>query len=195
MSQSIDKRKITLINTLAISSLLYLANVIYFPPQVITEVKDMIVDFLWDGKPPKIAYNVLTQSIKKGGVKWIDFGSKTKALKIGFVKGLLDNSLGKWKSAAAYFYKTNNIKIYFQSNHAAYKEINHKFYSDIHNFWSKLQTTDNPTHIVIQNQIIWNNRYVTIENVPYEWASWQTKGTQYVTDILNANGHFLSQRN
>ena len=46
-----------------------------------------------------------------------------------------DNSLGKWKSAAAYFYKTNNIKMYFQSNHAAYKEINHKFYSDIHNFW------------------------------------------------------------
>ena len=49
MLQSIDKRKITVINTLAISPLLYLANVFYFPPQVITEVKDIIVDFLWDG--------------------------------------------------------------------------------------------------------------------------------------------------
>ena len=186
------KGKITVINTLAISPLLYLANVIYVPPQVIAEVKDIIVDFLWDGKPPKIAYNVLIQSIKKGGVKLIDFESKVKALKIGYVKRLLDNSLGKWKSAAAYFYKTNNIKIYFQSNHAAYKEINHKFYSDIHNFWSELQTIENPTNIVIQNQTIWNNRYITIENVPYEWASWQTKGIQYVSDILNANGDFLS---
>ena len=186
------KGKITVINTLAISPLLYLANVIYVPPQVIAEVKDIIVDFLWDGKPPKIAYNVLIQSIKKGGVKLIDFESKVKALKIGYVKRLLDNSLGKWKSAAAYFYKTNNIKMYFQSNHAAYKEINHKFYSDIHNFWSELQTIENPTNIVIQNQTIWNNRYITIENVPYEWASWQTKGIQYVSDILNANGDFLS---
>ena len=89
-------------------------------------------------------------------------------LKIGYVNRLLDNSLGKWKSAAAYFYKTNNIKMYFQSNHAAYKEINHKFYSDIHNFWSIFQTIENPTNIVIQNQTIWNNRYITIENVPYE---------------------------
>ena len=83
--------------------------------------------------------------------------------------------------------------MYFQSNHAAYKEINHKFYSEIHNFWAELQTIENPTNfIVIQNQTIWNNRYITIENVPYEWASWQTKGIQYVSDILNANGGFLS---
>ena len=148
---------------------------IYVPPQVITEIKQIIVDFLWDGKPPKIAYNVLIQNIKKGGVKLIDFGSKIKALKIGFVKRLLDNSPGRWKSPAAYFYQTSNIKRYFQSNHAMSKEINHKFYSDIHNFWSELQTIDKPTHIVIQNQILWNNRYITIENVPYEWVSWKQK--------------------
>ena len=76
------KGKITVINTLAISPLLYLANVIYVPPQVITKVKDIIVDFLCDGKPPKIAYNVLIQSIKKGGVKLIDFESKIKASKL-----------------------------------------------------------------------------------------------------------------
>ena len=72
------KGKLTVINTLAIFPLLYLANVIYVPPQVITEVNDIIIDFLRDGKPPKIAYNVLIQSIKKGGVKLIDFESKIK---------------------------------------------------------------------------------------------------------------------
>ena len=104
------KGKVTIINT--VSPLIYLANVIYVPPQVITEIKQIIVDFLWDGKPPKIAYNVLIQNIKKGGVKLIDFGSKIKALKIGFVKRLLDNSPGRWKSPAAYFYQTSNIKRY-----------------------------------------------------------------------------------
>ena len=59
------KGKVTTINTLVVSPLIYLANVIYVPPQVITEIKEIIVDFLWDGKPPKIAYNVLIQNIKK----------------------------------------------------------------------------------------------------------------------------------
>ena len=59
------KGKITVIYTLAISPLLYLANVIYVPPHVITEVKDIIVDFLWDVKPPKIAYNVLIKVSRK----------------------------------------------------------------------------------------------------------------------------------
>ena len=89
--RSLSIKKTTVINTLAISPLLYLANVIYVPPQVITEVKDIIVDFLWDGKPHKIAYNVLIQSIKKGGVKLIDFESKMKALKIGYVTIILEN--------------------------------------------------------------------------------------------------------
>ena len=72
------KGKITVINTLVISPLLYLANVIHVPPQVITEVKGLITDFLWDGKPAKIAYNVMIQSIKNGGMNLVDFESKLK---------------------------------------------------------------------------------------------------------------------
>ena len=67
----IHYRKITVINTLAISPLLYLANVIHVPSQVITKVKGLITDFLWDGKPAKIAYNLMIQSIKNG---WDELG-------------------------------------------------------------------------------------------------------------------------
>ena len=35
----------TIINTLAVSPFIYLANVLYVPPQVITEIKDILVDF------------------------------------------------------------------------------------------------------------------------------------------------------
>ena len=63
--------KIKVINTLAISPLFYLTNVIHVPSQVITEVKGLITDFLWDGKPAKIAYNVMIQSIKNG---WDELG-------------------------------------------------------------------------------------------------------------------------
>ena len=58
------KGTITVIWTLAIPPSLYLANVIHVPPQVISEVKEIITNLLWDGKPPKIAYTVMIQSIK-----------------------------------------------------------------------------------------------------------------------------------
>ena len=98
------KGKVTIIKSLAVSPLIYLANVIHVPPQVITAIKEIIVEFIsCDGRPPRIAYNVPIQNIKKAGVKLIVFGSKIKALKIGFVKHLLDNRSGRWKSAMAYF--------------------------------------------------------------------------------------------
>ena len=110
------KGKVTVINTLAISPLLYLANTIHVPPQAITEVKQIVVDFIWDGKPSKIAYNVLVQSVEHGGLKWVDFESKVKAAKIVFVKRLLDKSKARWKASVPTFLNTNNTHLYFQCN-------------------------------------------------------------------------------
>ena len=50
------KGKITVINTLALSQLVYLCGIIHVPEIVFSEVKKIIIDFIWDGKTPKIAY-------------------------------------------------------------------------------------------------------------------------------------------
>ena len=39
-------------------------------------MKKIVLDFLWDGKPAKIAYSTLIQSIENGGLKLIDLKSK-----------------------------------------------------------------------------------------------------------------------
>ena len=94
---------------MAIPPLVYLANVIHVPPQVISEVKEIITNFLWDGKPPKIAYNVMIQGIKSGGMNLVDFESKVKAPKVSFIKRLLDDNPGKWKNLANHFYNTQDF--------------------------------------------------------------------------------------
>ncbi len=48
------KGKITIVITLALSSLLYLASMIY----VFKEVKHIVVDFIWEVKTFKITYDV-----------------------------------------------------------------------------------------------------------------------------------------
>ena len=186
------KGKVTVINTLAISPLLYLANTIHVPPQVITEVKQIVVDFIWDGKPSKIAYNVLVQSIEDGGLKLVDFESKVKAAKIVFVKRLLDKSKARWKASAPTFLNTNNTHLYFQCNQSKTEKIKSKFYADVHNFWSEIQAIEQPTSAVIKNQVIWENRYITIQNKPFRWQKWLQHGIRHVRDILSDEGDFLS---
>jgi hypothetical protein len=48
------KGKITIINSLALSSLIYVSSVIDTPQKVINEVDKIIVDFLWNGGTAKI---------------------------------------------------------------------------------------------------------------------------------------------
>ena len=48
--------------------------------------KKIVVDFIWGSKPPKIAYDVMIQSIENGGLKLVDFESKVESLKLGFIK-------------------------------------------------------------------------------------------------------------
>ena len=75
------KGKVTVINTLAISPLLYLANTIHVPPQVITEVKQIVVDFIWDGKPSKIAYKCSRTKYRGRGLEISWFWKKGKSSK------------------------------------------------------------------------------------------------------------------
>ena len=184
------KGKVTVINSLAISPLLYLASVIHVPCRVIQEVKHIVTDFIWNGKPPKIAYNVMIQNIENGGIKLIDFESKVKSLKIGFIKRLLQNKDGKWRATASHFFQTNNLNFYLMCNRGPPDTMDHKFYEETLQCWSELQEVKTPTVDIIYNHTIWENRYITIQNKPIIWRLWQGNGITQVYKIIRDDGEF-----
>jgi hypothetical protein len=185
------KGKITVINTLALPPLIYLASVIHVPDLVIKGVKDLLLNFLWDGKPSKIAYDVIIQQINCGGLKLVDFEEKIKAIKVGWITRLTDSSNGRWKAAPSLFYKTVDLNFYFCCNQSCDPCIKPNFYQDIHNFWSKLQVIKIPNAAIIKNQIIWNNRYITIQKKTVKWDTWIQHGILKINDIIHSSGHFL----
>ena len=185
------KGKVTAINSLAISPLLYLASVIHVPCRVIQEVKQIVTDFIWNGKPPKNAYNVMIQNMENGGLKLVDFESKVKSLKVGFIKRLLQNKDGKWRATASHFFQTNHLNSYFMCNRGPCNIIDHKFYEETLQYWSELQEVKVPTTEIIYNQTIWDNRYITIQNIPFLWRLWQEKGIKQVYNIIRDDGEFL----
>ena len=185
------KVKVTVINSLAISPLLYLASVIHVLCRVIQEVKHIVTDFIWNGKPPKIAYNIMIQNIENGGIKFIDFKSKVKSLKIGFVKHLLQNKDGKWQATASHFFQTNNLNFHLMCNRGPPDTMDHEFYGETLQCWLELQEVKTPRADIIYNQTIWENRYITIQIKPIIWRLWQENGITQVYNIICDDGEFL----
>ena len=186
------KGKITVINTLALSQLIYLCSIIYVPENVYSEVKKIILDFLWDGKPAKISYNTLIQGIENGGLKLIDLKSKVKSLSIAWIKRLTGESDAKWKFIPKILYKTCDLKFYFLCNSSPLTAvIQPKFYQYIQNIWAEMMEVNELAPSIIHNQVLWNNRYITIQNKSFYWKKWKDAGIIRVHDLIT-NNNFLS---
>ncbi len=165
------KGKITIVNTLALSSLLYLASVIHVPSMVFKEVNHIVVDFIWEGKTSKIAYDVLIQQTEEGGLKLVDFEDKVKSLKVMWAKRLTKHEKERWMAAPTVFYKTQNLSQHFFFNQDKIK-MEPTFYEHIHNYWSELQSVEITKVDTILNQVIWNNRFITIKKMAFRWEKW-----------------------
>ncbi len=63
------KCKITIVNTVALSPLIYTSTLIETPPEIIKETNDIIQNFIWEGKTTKIAQNTRIKNIEQGGLK------------------------------------------------------------------------------------------------------------------------------
>ncbi len=63
------KRKITIVNTLVLSPLIYVSSLIDTPPEALKVIHDIIQNFIWEGKTAKIAQNILIKNIEQGGLK------------------------------------------------------------------------------------------------------------------------------
>jgi len=64
------KGKITVLNSLATSILVYSCTILETPYRVITEIDKTFFDFLWDGGNNKIAKNIIIIKIENGTWKW-----------------------------------------------------------------------------------------------------------------------------
>ena len=98
----------------------------------------------------------------------IDFESNVKALKVSFIKRILDDNPDKWKKLANHFCNAQDLDFYFQCN----RIIVYQFYAEVHNYWFEPQRVKEIDLHLVSNQVIWNNRYITIWNKPFRWRNW-----------------------
>ena len=188
------KGKITVINSLAIAPLVYIASVTAVPKRVIKEVNSIIFEFLWNSKQPKVANNVMIQKIEDGGLKMMDFESKLKALKISWVNRLIDHH-ANWQLAPKRFYNTHDLNFFFSSKPKIRNNNSIPlFYREILTYWSELHNVEPTSGLQVRSEIIWNNIFITSNKSTLFWNEWYQHGVVRIGDILNRNGDFLSHK-
>ena len=73
--------------------------------------------FIWDNKKPKIKHATLIADYSEGGYKDVDIETKIYALKVNWVKRLLDSIFHSWKIIPTILFSgIGGLKVVFHSN-------------------------------------------------------------------------------
>ena len=134
------KGKVTIVNSLMVSQMLYIASVIHILKWAITKYNTLITNFIWDNKPPKIKYTTLIAPITQGGLNLQDLETKIKANKIKWIKHLVDKKISKpWKDylQLKIKYPIHEISLHNKREYN-HKMLDQKFYIGMFSTWAKI---------------------------------------------------------
>ena len=171
--------RVNIVKTLAISKLTFICSVLDTPKGFTDEVNNIIFDYIWKYKNPKLKKTTIVKNKKEGGLNMLDFTLFDKALKIIWVKRLCANDKRPWKFIPLSLLSNVGGNLLFRCNYnIQYLPLNEnlpKFYRDIISHWQKINSTNSITKGNVLNQIIWNNQFIRV-NKSSVFFPWLGKG-------------------
>ena len=191
--------KVTILKTLVISKVTFLASMITVPSDILRRLNNILYEFLWGGKRGKIKRAIVINKAEKGGINMIDIESMVKALKCRWVHRLMRSCDETWKIVAEYYFKDyGGSKLIFCYNidKRGLKLMTKKlpsFYREILTNWYDFRNQDVQkkwTPNSIGEQIIWGNKFIQSDNKPLFFQEWIEAGILYVADVFQ-NGQLI----
>jgi hypothetical protein len=186
--------KITILKSLAFSTLTYQCCSLTPPEDFIKTVNDMAFKFLWSNKKDKIKRKTIIADYPDGGLRMLDIETFIKAQKVMWVKRLCREGDANWKAYPLHVLNKIMGKNSFKCN------LNIKttpkideFYWSILKNWMELQEVNklNMTTMDIRRQSLWLNKHITINKKEVKWNNWVNNGIFFIHDIVDNNGIFL----
>ena len=92
--------------TLAISKIVFASHIGSISCDILSHLKKVHKDFIWDGKKPKIKHSTLIANYSQGGLKDIDIETKLKSLNLSWIKRLHDDNFHPWKVIPTYIFSS-----------------------------------------------------------------------------------------
>ena len=198
--ESWKKRKLTLFgkctvtNSLAISKLVYLANILELPDEnYIKKINRLIFNFIWN-KTDRIKRNTMIGKIEDGGMGITDIESKFKALKASWVRKLenTDHCILSYLNS----YVPKNIDFNYLAMTSEKRIENFEiiqamplFYKQVFTCFNACKNINDKLNIVhFIKQPIWSNEKFSYRGKSIYFPNWLKSNILYVKDLFTNNG-------
>lgn len=181
--------KITVIKSLALSQLVHLFSVLEDQISFLDEIETVFMDFLWDGKPARIAKTALYNTVYEGGLKMVHVHSFSGSIKTSWVHKLLNpEKQGLWKTifldSIKHFGGTSIFRLNKPSVSLIAEKIKNVFWKNIILVWSNVsQEPDSIENIL--DQPIWYNNLIKAGNESLYNKKMMNSNILYIRDIFN----------
>lgn len=151
--------QILVVNTLLVSQLVYkMMMVCMMTQEQYKEFKAIILEFLWEGRKPKIAYSKLILPYSKGGLKLHNIMIRNKAMRLAWIPKMLNES--NWANLMQSFLPIPTQMIFkcnISAKHVDVLGINNRLIKEIVKCWAELNLTIPKNRQQVLNQILWFN--------------------------------------
>uniref|UniRef100_A0A672R4V8 Reverse transcriptase domain-containing protein n=1 Tax=Sinocyclocheilus grahami TaxID=75366 RepID=A0A672R4V8_SINGR len=187
------KGKVLVLNVLMVSKLWYILYGSSMPMWAEKRLKKCFLDFLWKGKPARIAYNTLIGAEGEGGLGLMDIEQRKNSLRVKIIKMYLDEeNKVEWKKTMEYFLsKCGNFNlgdnILWMRTKKWMTEGVPDFYKELMSAWGKFLTCVyfNPQgRENILNQPLFLNNGILNQGKGIFYKKWWDVGITKVRDVL-----------
>ncbi|KAL9960119.1 hypothetical protein ACROYT_G033528 [Oculina patagonica] len=182
--------RITILKTLALSKLVYNTSMLSFPYSFVKTVNQTIKSFIW-GKTAKIKHTTMIGPKEKGGLNMPDFDIVNNSLKVTWIKRLNDSPHdASWSHIPLAYLNKVGGRFLFECNYELKSlkvNIPLDFYKEALEAWQKLTVSTPESKEQILEEIIWNNRFITIDGSSVYYKQWHEAGVTKIGDIFKGD--------
>ena len=180
--------KVEVINTLVASLFVYrMTSLPAIPAYISEKFNKMIEEYIWNKAKPKIPLEVLQSLPEDGGLGLVDIVRKDMAIKASWVKMVMED---KYPEGRVYNYLIPELEGNIWCCNIAPHDvrempISNKFWKDVLYAWATYHYTAEKEQ---EQQIIWWNSNIRVQNKPIWYAECAKRGLMYVEQLYQEMG-------
>ena len=180
--------KVQVVNTLVASLYVYKMMVLpEIPKRIVKCVDNLIREFIWNGKKSKIAYSILQNSKKEGGLELVNLTKKDRALKATWpiiLSQEIEYSTIVYSFMRCSPLNENIWRCSLSPDDVDILKIRNRFWEEVLRNWCEYNYYYKRR---IDNQILWYNSRIRIQDKPFLWADCKENGLVYVHQLFQGS--------
>ena len=183
--------KVLIINSLIASLLVYRMQVIHtLPERFVQDFNDIVNDFLWKGKRPKIPLQTLMVRSDQGGLGLVDVVAKHKSLLLTWIKHAL--TYDEISNLVETNLNYRNDVIWQANTMMSDCSNGGDFWSKIWHEWATFNYHDPQNRERVRDEWLWLNSHIKVDGKLLYDENLIDKGCKRISDILDEADNFIS---